>query len=183
MGRYVEPIDDVPCGNICGLVGVDQYLVKSGTITTYEKAHNLKVMKFSVSPVVRVAVECKNPQDLPKLVEGMFANARINYIKKHRKIWEPKTLNEKFNLEMQVHIFRWKTPFITLAQANVISQAFIPNQFTTRISAYILKLPRFCSCALAFLQNFLMRCHSLAKICSRGPFSSMHACFKIKQIN
>jgi elongation factor 2 len=71
MGRYTEPIEDVPCGNICGLVGVDQYLVKSGTISTYEKAHNLKVMKFSVSPVVRVAVECKNPQDLPKLVEGL----------------------------------------------------------------------------------------------------------------
>merc|ERR550539_1308215 len=71
MGRYVEPIEDVPCGNICGLVGVDQYLVKSGTISTYEKAHNLRVMKFSVSPVVRVAVECKNPQDLPKLVEGL----------------------------------------------------------------------------------------------------------------
>lgn len=71
MGRYVEPIEDVPCGNICGLVGVDQYLVKTGTITTYEGAHNMKVMKFSVSPVVRVAVECKNPGDLPKLVEGM----------------------------------------------------------------------------------------------------------------
>jgi elongation factor 2 len=28
-------------------------------------------MKFSVSPVVRVAVECKNSQDLPKLVEGL----------------------------------------------------------------------------------------------------------------
>jgi len=71
MGRYVEPIEDVPCGNICGLVGVDQYLVKTGTITTFEHAHNLKVMKFSVSPVVRVAVECKNPSDLPKLVEGL----------------------------------------------------------------------------------------------------------------
>ena len=43
MGRYVEPIEDVPCGNIVGLVGVDQYLVKTGTITTYEHAHNLKV--------------------------------------------------------------------------------------------------------------------------------------------
>merc|ERR1712198_375387 len=30
-----------------------------------------KVMKFSVSPVVRVAVEPKNPADLPKLVEGL----------------------------------------------------------------------------------------------------------------
>lgn len=28
-------------------------------------------MKFSVSPVVRVAVECKNPSELPKLVEGL----------------------------------------------------------------------------------------------------------------
>lgn len=71
MGRYVEPIEDVPCGNIVGLVGVDQFLVKTGTITTYEQAHNLRVMKFSVSPVVRVAVEAKNPADLPKLVEGL----------------------------------------------------------------------------------------------------------------
>jgi elongation factor 2 len=71
MGRYIEPIEDVPCGNIVGLVGVDQYLVKTGTITTFEGAHNMKVMKFSVSPVVRVAVECKNPSDLPKLVEGL----------------------------------------------------------------------------------------------------------------
>uniref|UniRef100_A0A8D3CCD2 Eukaryotic translation elongation factor 2b n=1 Tax=Scophthalmus maximus TaxID=52904 RepID=A0A8D3CCD2_SCOMX len=71
MGRYVEPIEDVPCGNIVGLVGVDQYLIKTGTITTFEQAHNLRVMKFSVSPVVRVAVEAKNPADLPKLVEGL----------------------------------------------------------------------------------------------------------------
>jgi elongation factor 2 len=71
MGRYIEPIEDVPCGNIVGLVGVDQFLVKTGTITTSKSAHNMKVMKFSVSPVVRVAVECKNPSDLPKLVEGL----------------------------------------------------------------------------------------------------------------
>lgn len=35
------------------------------------QAHNMRVMKFSVSPVVRVAVEAKNPADLPKLVEGL----------------------------------------------------------------------------------------------------------------
>ena len=43
MGRYIEPIEDVPCGNVVGLVGVDQFLVKTGTITTYEHAHNMKV--------------------------------------------------------------------------------------------------------------------------------------------
>lgn len=71
MGRYVEPIEDCPAGNIVGLVGVDQFLLKSGTITTSETAHNLRVMKFSVSPVVQVAVECKQASDLPKLVEGL----------------------------------------------------------------------------------------------------------------
>jgi len=71
MGRYVEPIEDVPAGNTVGLVGVDQFLLKSGTISTSESAHNIRVMKFSVSPVVRVAVECKHPSDLPKLVEGL----------------------------------------------------------------------------------------------------------------
>ncbi|KAI5298398.1 Transcriptional regulator, partial [Ascosphaera pollenicola] len=71
MGRFIEPIEDVPAGNILGLVGVDQFLLKSGTITTSETAHNMKVMKFSVSPVVRRSVEVKNANDLPKLVEGL----------------------------------------------------------------------------------------------------------------
>merc|ERR1712123_77992 len=39
MGRYIEAIDDVPAGNLVGLVGV--------------------------------AARCKNPADLPKLVEGL----------------------------------------------------------------------------------------------------------------
>jgi len=71
MGGRVEAIENVPAGNICGLVGVDQFLVKTGTISTFKEAHNMKMMKFSVSPVVRVAVEPKNPADLPKLVEGL----------------------------------------------------------------------------------------------------------------
>ncbi|GMI41026.1 hypothetical protein TeGR_g13830 [Tetraparma gracilis] len=64
-------VADVPAGNTCALVGVDQYLLKSGTICTADDAHTIKTMKFSVSPVVRCAVEPKNSADLPKLVEGM----------------------------------------------------------------------------------------------------------------
>merc|ERR1711998_349724 len=71
MGGKVEAVPDVPCGNTVGLVGVDQYLPKQGTITTHDEAHNIKVMKYSVSPVVRVAVDVKNANDLPKLVEGL----------------------------------------------------------------------------------------------------------------
>lgn len=71
QGRAIEPIADVPCGNTVGLVGVDQYILKTGTITTSEVAHNIRVMKYSVSPVVRVAVMPKNAADLPKLVDGL----------------------------------------------------------------------------------------------------------------
>jgi elongation factor 2 len=73
MGRYQEAVDDMPCGNVCGLVGVDKYIVKTATITSEDAvlAYPLKDMKYSVSPVVRVAVEVKNPADLPKLVEGL----------------------------------------------------------------------------------------------------------------
>merc|ERR1712014_450888 len=71
MGRYTEPIEDVPAGNILGLVGIDQFLLKSGTLSTSETAHNMRVMKFSVSPVVQRSVEVKNANDLPKLVEGL----------------------------------------------------------------------------------------------------------------
>jgi len=71
MAGKVEAVPDVPCGNTVGLVGVDQFILKQGTITTAEDAHNIRVMKYSVSPVVRVAVDVKNAADLPKLVEGL----------------------------------------------------------------------------------------------------------------
>merc|ERR1712195_457583 len=71
MGRTVEQIADVPCGNTVALVGVDQYILKSGTLTTIESAHNITAMKYSVSPVVKVAVRPKDGKDLPKLVEGL----------------------------------------------------------------------------------------------------------------
>merc|ERR1712160_46955 len=56
MGRYTEQVNDIPAGNTCALVGVDQYLLKSGTICSKDDAHTIKTMKFSVSPVVRCAV-------------------------------------------------------------------------------------------------------------------------------
>jgi len=78
MGSKVEAVSEVPCGNTVGLVGIDQYLVKSGTISDYEEAHNIKPMKYSVSPVVRVSVAPKNMQDLPKLIDGLKNLAKID---------------------------------------------------------------------------------------------------------
>merc|ERR1712070_1125279 len=71
MGRTVEQIADVPCGNTVALVGIDQFILKTGTLTTIDTAHNITAMKYSVSPVVKVAVKPKDGKDLPKLVEGL----------------------------------------------------------------------------------------------------------------
>merc|ERR1719463_894125 len=71
MGKYTEQISDCPAGNMIGLVGIDQFLLKSGTICESEETHPFHTMKFSVAAVVRVAVEPKSAQDLPKLVEGL----------------------------------------------------------------------------------------------------------------
>eukprot|EP00246_Nothoceros_aenigmaticus_P000339 TRINITY_DN104_c0_g1_i5.p1 TRINITY_DN104_c0_g1~~TRINITY_DN104_c0_g1_i5.p1 ORF type:complete len:844 (-),score=211.68 TRINITY_DN104_c0_g1_i5:290-2821(-) len=73
MGRRQESVEDVPCGNTVALVGLDQFITKNATLTNEKEvdAHPIKAMKFSVSPVVRVAVQCKVASDLPKLVEGL----------------------------------------------------------------------------------------------------------------
>lgn len=78
MLNKVESVSEVPCGNTVALVGIDKYLIKQGTISDHEEAHNLKAMKYSVSPVVRVAVTPKNAQDLPKLIEGLKILAKAD---------------------------------------------------------------------------------------------------------
>jgi elongation factor 2 len=76
MGRKAEDVIDVPCGNTCALVGVDQCILKQGTISDSAQACTIRSMKYSVSPVVRVAVAAKNPADLPKLVDGLKKMAK-----------------------------------------------------------------------------------------------------------
>lgn len=80
MGRHEKDLNEVPAGNICALEGVDHFLVKAGTITTFKNAHNMQAMKFSVSPLVRVAVKPEDPADLPQLVEGLKLLAKSDPI-------------------------------------------------------------------------------------------------------
>jgi elongation factor 2 len=78
MGRKAEDVVDVPCGNTCSLVGVDEAILKQGTISTSAQACTIRSMKYSVSPVVRVAVNAKNPADLPKLVSGLLKMSKAD---------------------------------------------------------------------------------------------------------
>jgi elongation factor 2 len=71
MASKFDRVPEVPCGNTCAIVGVDKYLMKQGTITTAADAHNIRVMKYSVSPVVRVSVKTEKAKDIDKLVQGL----------------------------------------------------------------------------------------------------------------
>nr|BAS01493.1 translation elongation factor EF2 [Lotharella vacuolata] len=73
MGRKFEPIEEVSCGNTMALAGLDQFILKNATITNLENenAFPIKAMKFSVHPVVRRAINVTDPNNLPKLIDGM----------------------------------------------------------------------------------------------------------------
>jgi len=71
MGRSIENLGSAPAGNLVALVGIDQSIIKTATITTLETAYNISSLKFTVAPVVQISVKPQSPKDLPKLVDAM----------------------------------------------------------------------------------------------------------------
>ncbi|OLS27505.1 MAG: Elongation factor 2 [Candidatus Heimdallarchaeota archaeon LC_3] len=70
MGKDAEPVGKVIAGNIVALVGL-RGAVSSATVSSEETLIPFKSLTFAVEPVVTIALETKNPKELPKLVEGM----------------------------------------------------------------------------------------------------------------
>lgn len=68
MGNKQIQVDSVPAGNTCALQGIDDFIIKTGSIVELENSYPIKTMKYSVSPVVKVAVSPKNSADLPRLI-------------------------------------------------------------------------------------------------------------------
>ena len=60
MGKNYEPVDSIPAGGIVMVLGVDNAIIKTGTITTSETASNIRSMKYTISPILRVAVNVIN---------------------------------------------------------------------------------------------------------------------------
>eukprot|EP00747_Dinoflagellata_sp_TGD_P160340 gnl/TRDRNA2_/TRDRNA2_177970_c0_seq2.p1 gnl/TRDRNA2_/TRDRNA2_177970_c0~~gnl/TRDRNA2_/TRDRNA2_177970_c0_seq2.p1 ORF type:complete len:861 (+),score=187.56 gnl/TRDRNA2_/TRDRNA2_177970_c0_seq2:108-2690(+) len=70
ISKDFAAVPDVPAGNICAISGIDQFLLKNGTLCT-DDTYNFIDMKFSVSAIVRISVKPKESKNLPKLVDGM----------------------------------------------------------------------------------------------------------------
>ena len=71
MAAHTKNIETAQAGQIVGISGLDKYVSKSCTVTSSLEAHRMRVMKFNVSPVVRVAVEADNAMDRQRLHEGL----------------------------------------------------------------------------------------------------------------
>jgi U5 small nuclear ribonucleoprotein component len=75
QGRYRIPVSLGKAGNWVLLGGVDTSIVKTATIVhesfSEEEVHILEPLRFRTLPVMRTATEPLNPQDLPKMVEGL----------------------------------------------------------------------------------------------------------------
>jgi elongation factor 2 len=68
MGPKRIEVPEVPAGNIAALVGLRDVIAGS-TCTDLETFEPFEAIKHISEPVVTMAIEAKNPRDLPKLIE------------------------------------------------------------------------------------------------------------------
>ncbi|XP_053956195.1 elongation factor-like GTPase 1 [Anastrepha ludens] len=71
MGGELQTLDEVPAGNIVGIGGLDQDIVKTATLSSTLDCTSFSELNVMATPILRVAIEPVNPQDLPKLVKGL----------------------------------------------------------------------------------------------------------------
>ncbi|XP_039990398.1 elongation factor-like GTPase 1 isoform X2 [Xiphias gladius] len=71
MGRELEELEEVPAGNVLGVGGLEDCVLKSATLSTSPACPPFTPLNFEATPIVRVAIEPKHPSEMPKLVRGM----------------------------------------------------------------------------------------------------------------
>ena len=57
MGREMEALEEVPAGNVLGIGGLEEKVLKSGTLSSVLACPAFTDMYFDAAPIVRVAVE------------------------------------------------------------------------------------------------------------------------------
>lgn len=70
LGRELILVDSVPAGNICGIGGLEQAVIRTATLTNNLNCLPI-VEKLCIEPIVRNSVEPVNPKHLPTLRKGL----------------------------------------------------------------------------------------------------------------
>ncbi|KAK3601070.1 hypothetical protein CHS0354_029297 [Potamilus streckersoni] len=71
MGRELEELDCVPAGNVLGLGGLEDYILKSGTVSSTVACTAFTDLYIEALPIVRVAIEPKHAGEMDRLVMGL----------------------------------------------------------------------------------------------------------------
>jgi ribosome assembly protein 1 len=72
LGPSVFPAENVGAGNIVGIVGLEDYILKTATISDSWACYPLKAITFQSKPMLKVAVEpASSHKDLRKLEVGL----------------------------------------------------------------------------------------------------------------
>lgn len=71
MGRDLEPIEEVPCGNIVAIGGLENLILKSATLSTTLFCPSFISLYLQTAPIVRVSIEPKNPSKIKDLLRGL----------------------------------------------------------------------------------------------------------------
>uniref|UniRef100_A0AAG5CTA6 Tr-type G domain-containing protein n=1 Tax=Anopheles atroparvus TaxID=41427 RepID=A0AAG5CTA6_ANOAO len=71
MGRQLESVEFVPAGNIVGIGGLQNVVLKTATLCNSAYCPPFVDLPLIATPILRVAVEPKDIQKMPQLVRGL----------------------------------------------------------------------------------------------------------------
>lgn len=71
LGRELEQIEYATAGTVVGITGLQDYVIKSATLSSTYTMPAFTELTLNVTPILRVAVEPRDPRDLPKLRRGL----------------------------------------------------------------------------------------------------------------
>ena len=78
MGRELELIEEVPCGNIVAIGGLENLILKSATLSSTLYCPSFTSMYMQTSPIVRVAIEPKNPGKFQSVPAVLVCKITVN---------------------------------------------------------------------------------------------------------
>lgn len=71
MGRELNEVEQVPSGNIVAIGGLEQHCLRSATLSSTPFCPSFSDMYQQTKPIMRVAVETKQPSKIKDLTRGL----------------------------------------------------------------------------------------------------------------
>lgn len=71
MGRELIEVDEVPCGNIVAIGGLERHCLRTATLSSTPLCPSFSEMHQQTAPIMRVSVQPKNPSKIKDLERGL----------------------------------------------------------------------------------------------------------------